>query len=169
MRAVILAGGRGTCLAPYTTVLPKPLMPIGDLPVLAILIRRLRAHGFCELTLSVDRLAGIVRAYCGDGSQWDLTIEYSQEPEPLGTAGPLSLLSCRDETLLVVNRDLMTDLDFREFTAYHHANSLTATVGIFERRFQLEFGIIQSSDGTLLDYIERPEHGYLARIMHKLL
>jgi NDP-mannose synthase len=162
MRAVILAGGRGARLTPYTTVLPKPLMPIGDLPVLEILIRRLRAHGIRQITLLVGYLAELMRAFCGDGSRWGVTIEYSYEKEPLGTAGPLRLLPDWREPLLVVNGDLLTDLDFTEFMKSHFRARVTATIGIYQRSVPLEFGIIEvSSAGHVSNYIEKPEHTYL--------
>lgn len=162
MRTVILAGGRGARLTPYTTVLPKPLMPIGDLPVLEILIRRLRAHGIRRITLLVGYLAELMRAFCGDGSRWGVSIEYSYEEEPLGTAGPLSLLPDWREPLLVVNGDLLTDLDFTEFTSCHFKTQAAATIGTYQRSVPLEFGIIEtSSTGHVSNYIEKPEHTYL--------
>lgn len=162
MRAVVLAGGRGTRLAPYTTVLPKPLMPVGDLSVLEILMRRLRAHGIRQITLAVGYLAELIRAYCRDGSQWELEIEYSFEEEPLGTAGPLSLLPRRGEPILVVNGDLLTDLDFTEFMRHHAASNVAATIGVYERRVRLELGIIESSatTGNVSSYIEKPEYTF---------
>lgn len=161
IRAVILAGGRGARLAPYTTVLPKPLMPIGDLPVLEILIRRLRGHGIRRITLSIGYLGELIRAFCGDGSRWDVTIEYSYEEEPLGTAGPLSILPKWGEPLLVVNGDLLTDLDFTEFLDSHLANGVEVTIGVYERRVQLEFGIIElSSTREVCNYIEKPQQTF---------
>jgi NDP-mannose synthase len=88
MKAVILAGGMGRRLAPYTTILPKPLMPIGDVPILEVIIRQLKRAGFCEITMAVGYLAELLMAYFGDGSKWDLKICYSREEQPLGTAGP---------------------------------------------------------------------------------
>ena len=103
MQAVILAGGRGTRLAPYTTVFPKPLMPIGDVPILEIEIRQLKKHGFTRIVLAVGHLAGLIEAYFGDGSKWGVEITYSREEGPLGTAGPLALVDDPDENFLVMN------------------------------------------------------------------
>ena len=111
--AVILAGGEGTRLRPYTTVLPKPLMPVGDYPIIENLIRQLRRHGVRELVIAVGYLASLIEAYCGDGSRWGVRIRYSHETERRGTAGPLTLISGFDAPIVVVNGDLLTDLDFR--------------------------------------------------------
>lgn len=161
VRAVVLAGGRGTRLEPYTTVLPKPLMPIGDVSVLEVLIRRFKVHGICQITLAVGYLAELIRAYCRDGSQWGVSIEYSLEEEPLGTAGPLALLPRWNETILVVNGDLVTDLDFTKFSEHHAASNAVATIGVCERRVQLPFGIIEfSSTGNVTGYKEKPEYTF---------
>ena len=112
MRAVILAGGQGSRLKPFTVVIPKPLVPIGEMPILELLIRQLKAQGFERMTLSVGYLASLIEAYCGDGSRWDIRIDYLHETEPLGTAGFLGLLDdLDDDRVLVVNGDTMTDLD----------------------------------------------------------
>ncbi len=111
MQAVILAGGKGKRLAPYTTILPKPLMPIDDMPILEIVLLQLKKHGFTKIVLAVGHLAGLIQAYCGDGSRWGLNITYSMEHEPLGTAGPLSLIDGLEENFLVMNGDLLTNID----------------------------------------------------------
>ena len=111
MRAVILAGGKGRRLLPYTAVFPKPLVPVGDRPILAIVIEQLRRAGFTRLTLAVGHLAGLIQAYFGDGSRFGIPIDYSIETTPMGTAGPLGLLGDLDDDFLVMNGDLLTDLD----------------------------------------------------------
>ena len=161
IRAVVLAGGRGTRLAPYTTVLPKPLMPLGDLTVLEILICRMRMYGINQITLAVGHLSELIRAYCRDGSQWGVQIEYSYERKPLGTAGPLGLLPRWGEPILVVNGDLLTDLDFTKFIHHHATSHAAVTVGVYERRVKLELGIIESSAiGEVVNYIEKPEYTF---------
>ena len=112
MRAVILAGGKGTRLAPYTTVLPKPLMPIGEMPILEIVMRQLAHYGIRNITLAVGYLAELLMAYCGDGSKFGVKLDYSREEQPLGTAGPISLISNLNETFLVMNGDLLTSIDY---------------------------------------------------------
>lgn len=161
MKAIVLAGGKGTRLAPYTTILPKPLMPIGDLSVLEILIRRLQAHGISAISLAVGYLSELIRAYCRDGSQWGVSITYSQEKEPLGTAGPLGLFPRDSEPVLVLNGDLLTDLNFSEFIQSHQRNGNVATIAVYERQVKLEFGILDyEADGRLKSYIEKPEYTY---------
>src|SRR5512147_2293813 len=110
MKAVILAGGKGTRLAPYTTILPKPLMPIGDMPILEIVIRQLVRHGFDDLTLAVGHLAELLMAYCGNGGKFGAKVDYSREENPLGTAGPIALVPNLNETFLVMNGDLLTTI-----------------------------------------------------------
>jgi NDP-mannose synthase len=162
MRTVILAGGRGTRLSPYTTVLPKPLMPIGDVAVLEILVRRLAAHDIRDITLAVGYLAELLRSFCRDGAQWGVRIDYSREDEPLGTAGPLALLPPSDEPVLVLNGDLLTDLDFTGFLSHHRAAGATATIGIYERAVRLGLGVVEvSSSGEVADYVEKPTFTYL--------
>ena len=117
-RATILAGGRGSRLAPYTTVLHKPLMPIGDRAILDVLVRQLASAGFTELTFAVGYLGHLIRAVFGDGSTLGVSIDYHDEPQPLGTAGPLAGMA-EDDTLLVLNGDLLTALDFRVFFDVH--------------------------------------------------
>src|SRR5687768_8631312 len=112
MKAIILAGGKGTRLAPYTTILPKPLMPIGDMPILEIVIRQLARHGIRDITLAVGYLAELLMAYCGDGEKFGVQIDYSREEEPLGTAGPITLVPNLNETFLVMNGDLLATLDY---------------------------------------------------------
>ena len=119
IKAVVLAGGKGTRLAPYTTVFPKPLMPVGDMPVLEIVIRQLRRAGIRDIALSVGYLASLLEAYFGQGSRWGVSIRYSQEETPLGTAGPLRLVMDLTDTFLVMNGDLLTTLDFAEMVRVH--------------------------------------------------
>ncbi len=114
-RAVILAGGLGTRLRPYTVVLPKPLMPIGEFPILEVIVRQLARAGFLRITLAVNHQAELVRAFFGDGSKWGVAIDYSLEDQPLGTMGPLKLIGDLPERFLVMNGDILTDLDFRAF------------------------------------------------------
>lgn len=161
MRAVILAGGRGTRLAPYTTVLPKPLMPVGDMPILELLIRRLEAAGVRRVTVAVGHLASLIRAYFGDGSQWGVELDYSVEQQPLGTAGPLGLVQGLDETFLVMNGDLLTDLDFTRMVDAHAHSGAAATVGTFSRDTKIELGVIDAADGLVIGYTEKPTFHFL--------
>ena len=161
MKAVILAGGTGTRLRPYTTVLPKPLMPIGDLPILEILVRQLKTAGCSEIVLAVGYLAALIQAYFGDGSRWGIPIRYSQETTPLGTAGPISLVDGLDDSFLVMNGDILTSLDFRELYRFHLDRGATATVCRCDRSIKLNLGIVKVGEhGRVSDYIEKPSLEY---------
>jgi len=162
VRAVILAGGKGTRLAPYTTVLPKPLMPVGDMPVLELLVRSLAMAGVTSITLAVGHLSSLIQAFFGDGASLGVDISYSLEREPLGTAGPLRLVDGLDETFLVMNGDLLTDLDFTALISSHRTSGAEATVGTYRRQLQLELGVVDVDDtGRLVRYTEKPVQHYL--------
>jgi NDP-sugar pyrophosphorylase family protein len=161
MRAVILAGGKGTRLAPYTTVLPKPLMPVGDMPILEIVIRQLAHHGFNDLTLAVGYLAELLIAYCGDGSKFDVKIDYSREEQPLGTAGPIALVPNLDESFLVMNGDLLTTVDYGAMLKYHRERGALATIACYQRDVKIDLGVIDvDSDNWVANYIEKPTYHY---------
>jgi len=161
MKAVILAGGRGTRLAPYTTILPKPLMPIGDKPILDIVIRQLRYYGFTDITLAVGYLAELLVAYFGDGDRFGVTIRYSREEQPLGTAGPIALVDGLDEPFLVMNGDVLTTLNFSELMAFHRSSGAIATIATYPRSVKIDLGVIEHNDrGFLTRYIEKPTHYY---------
>jgi NDP-mannose synthase len=161
MRAVILAGGRGSRLKPFTVVIPKPLVPIGDMPVLEILIRQLKAQGFDWITLSVGYLSTLIEAYCGDGSRWEVRLDYVREEEPLGTAGFLGLLDdLTDDRLLVVNGDTLTDLDMGQVYREHDSAD-AATICANRRSTTVEFGVLETDDaGRLHSYTEKPTLSY---------
>ncbi len=161
MKAVILAGGKGTRLAPYTKILPKPLMPIGEMPVLEVLIRQLKNQGVEELILTVGHLAEIMRAFFGDGSQFGTKIRYSYEDHPLGTAGPLAFVSGLDDTFLVLNGDVLTDLKFNDLIAFHKAQNAVATIAMHQRTIKVDLGVILCNGGSrVVGYIEKPDYEY---------
>lgn len=161
MRAVVLAGGKGTRLAPYTTVLPKPLMPIGDFPILEVLLRQMKRAGINHVVLTVGHLASLLRAYFGDGSQWDLDITYSQEQIPLGTAGPLSLVQGLDKTFLVTNGDVLTTLNIKKLITFHKDKGGIATIAAHRRQVKIDLGVIQcDSNDRVSGYIEKPTTDY---------
>lgn len=159
MRAVILAGGRGARLAPYTALLPKPLVPLGEMPVLEVLLRQLARAGVTRASLAVNHLASLIEAYFGDGRRFDLEVDYVIEDQPLGTAGPLAGIAGLDHPFLVINGDLLTDLDFRALWAAHVASGAVASIAIFQREIKLEFGVVEvGAAGEVLDYLEKPAH-----------
>ena len=129
-RAVVLAGGKGSRLRPYTVVLPKPLMPIGDYPILEVILRQLARNGFDRITLAVNHQAEIVRAFCGDGSKWGVGIDYSLETMPLSTIAPLKLLPDLPDNFLLMNGDVLTDLDMRRFYEEHVGQGRLFTIEI---------------------------------------
>jgi mannose-1-phosphate guanylyltransferase len=160
VKAIILAGGKGTRLRPYTSVLPKPLMPLGDVPVIELIIRQLAHFGFRDIILSVGYLAELLRAYCGDGERWNVRISYSHEDRPLSTIAPLMLV--RDqltETFLVMNGDVLSDLDFRAFEAFHRAKGGLATIATARREVTIDFGVIHTDpDGRIVNFLEKPRY-----------
>jgi NDP-mannose synthase len=162
VRAIILAGGKGVRLAPLTDVIPKPLVPIGGMPVLEIVIRQLKTCGFHRITLAVGYLADLIKAYFQDGSRWGVKLDYSYEAEPLGTAGPLGLIDGLNETFLVMNADILTNVDYNYLIRYHREQGGVATIGAFEREVQIDLGVIVSDGhGRIKDYLEKPIHRYL--------
>jgi NDP-sugar pyrophosphorylase family protein len=161
MRAVILAGGKGTRLAPYTTVLPKPLMPIGEMPILEIVIRQLERRGFNDLTLAVGYLAELLMAYCGDGSKFGVKLGYSREEQPLGTAGPIAAIPNLNDTFLVMNGDLLTTIDYGAMLKYHRERGALATIACYQRDVKIDLGVIDvDSDNWVSNYIEKPTYHY---------
>jgi NDP-sugar pyrophosphorylase family protein len=160
-RAIVLAGGKGTRLAPYTTVLPKPLMPIGDMPILEVLIRQLRKAGIGSITLAVGHLSSIMMAYFGNGAAFGVDIAYSHEDQPLGTAGPLALVDRPEETFMVMNGDLLTDLDFVAMAEAHERSGSVATIGLYRRDVKIDLGVVVTDEaGSVTEYIEKPVYSY---------
>lgn len=160
-RAVILAGGKGTRLRPYTVVLPKPLMPIGEYPILEVVIRQLAKHGFGHITLAVNHQAEIIKAFFGDGSRWNLRIDYSLEDRPLGTMGPLRLIQDLPSNFLVMNGDILTNLDFATFYVNHISDNDLFTISSYQRLHQIDYGVLATNAlGTLVGFKEKPEACY---------
>ena len=158
MKAVIQAGGRGTRLLPYTSVLPKPLMPIGAVPVLELLLKWLRRNGIKDVYVTTGYLGHLIRSVCGDGSQWDIRITYTQEPEPLGTVGPLSLIADKlDCPFLMLNGDVLTDLNLPAFIECHRSRGRMLTIATTRRLTKMEYGVIDDTDtGEVLRFREKP-------------
>lgn len=161
VRAVILAGGKGTRLKPLTAVFPKPLVPLGNKPILEILLRRLASSGLKDVTICTGYLAELIRAVCGDGSKFGLRIEYVSEEQPLGTAGPLSLIPDLTDPFIVMNGDLLTTLDFRSMLRFHDRQKADFTVGVFPREVKIDFGVIQfDARGEFDGYREKPKYNF---------
>ena len=159
--AVILAGGRGTRLRPYTVVLPKPLMPIGEFPILEVIIRQLNLNGFTNITLAVNHQADLIKAYFGDGSKWNLSINYSLEHQALGTMAPLKLIKNLPDNFLVMNGDVLTDLNFNDFYNNHTKNNSLFTISSYKRKQLIDYGVLKSNDQKrLIDFVEKPNTEY---------
>jgi NDP-sugar pyrophosphorylase family protein len=162
-RAIVLAGGEGTRLRPYTAVLPKPLMPIGDRPVLDIILRQLRRAGFTRVTIATGYLAELIEAFCGQGQAYGLEIDYYREREPLGTVGALALIDGLDDPFLVMNGDVLTDIDYGELLEDHVASGAAATIATTRREVEISLGVMRftgSDPDRVTDYIEKPHLGY---------
>jgi len=156
-RAVILAGGKGTRLKPYTISLPKPLVPVGESPILEIIIRQLSKYGFDHITITVNHMADIIKAFCGNGEKWNLKIDYSLEENPLSTMGPLTLIHDLPEDFLVLNGDILTDLDFSEFYNFHVNSHNNITVSSFIRKQNIDYGVLEVDEGNrLIGFKEKP-------------
>lgn len=162
MQALILAGGKGTRLRPYTTVLPKPLMPIGDMPILEIILRQLRAAGIDSVILAVGYMSQLFQAFFANGERYGMDIRYSFEETQLGTAGPIALaLDTLDDDFLVMNGDLLTTLDYAALLAGHKSSAAAATIALHRREVNIDFGVIEhDSDGLLTGYSEKPSFQY---------
>jgi NDP-sugar pyrophosphorylase family protein len=161
MKAIILAGGKGTRLAPYTKVIPKPLMPIGDMPILSVLLTQIQHAGIKEVVLTVGHMAGLLEAFYADGCQHGLNISYSYEDCPLGTAGPLALVEGLDDTFLVANGDVLTTLPLADLIAFHKANQAAATIAMHHRQVKIDLGVIDCDGGhRVKGYVEKPSFDY---------
>jgi len=159
--AIILAGGLGTRLKPYTVVLPKPLMPIGEFPILEVIIRQLSKHQFEKITLAVNHQAEIIKAFFGDGSKWNIQIDYSLEDKPLSTMGPLKCISDLPENFLIMNGDILTDLNYSDFFNQHVENDNLFTISAYQRKHKIDYGVLNVDKNSFLDgFEEKPASSY---------
>jgi NDP-sugar pyrophosphorylase family protein len=153
---VVLAGGTGTRLRPYTTVLPKPLMPVGEMPVLEILLRRLAAAGFVRINLAVGYLAELIEAYFRDGERFGVELVYWRETQPLGTAGPIAEMGLTEDRVLVMNGDLLTTLDFAPFMEGHVGSGAAASLAVRSREVPIDFGVVHVDGASVASFQEKP-------------
>ena len=160
-QVVILAGGEGRRLSPYSKILPKSLWPVGDMPIVEILIRQLSKAGIKEIIMAVGHQADLIRMVIGDGTQYGVKLIYSEEKKPLGTAAPLRMIRRLDNNFLVLNGDLLTNLPFRDFARQHLKNDEIATVAVYNRTVDVDFGVIEEENGQIEDYREKPVLKYL--------
>src|SRR5215218_4818857 len=166
MQAVLLAGGKGTRLRPFTHVFPKPLMPLGDadpMPIIEVVLRQLARFGFNDVTIITGYLTELIEAFCGDGRRFGTRLDYRRELSPLGTAGGLTLLERPDEPVLVINGDILTTLNFGEMFAFHTARHAAATIASYPREVRIDFGVLEFGDDdshVLTGYREKPEYSF---------
>lgn len=161
MHAIILAGGKGTRLLPFTKVFPKPLVPLGEKPILDTIIRQLKHYGFTRITLAVGHMAEIIQAYVQNGERYDIDIDYAYETHPLGTVGPLAQIPHLEDRFLVMNGDLITTIDYRDLIDFHQQQGGIATIGTCQKDLKVELGIIQDDGNlTIVDYIEKPVYKF---------
>jgi NDP-sugar pyrophosphorylase family protein len=160
-RAILLAGGKGTRLRPYTVVLPKPLMPIGEYPIVEVVVRQLAQSGFDRITMAVNHQAELIKAFFGNGSKWGVEIDYSVEDKPLGTMGPLRLIQDLPDHFLVMNGDILTDLDFDAFYHKHLSCGSLFTIASHRRRQAIDYGVLEKDTiGNLIGFQEKPTTDY---------
>lgn len=160
--AVVLAGGKGTRLQPLTHVLPKPLLPIDERPILDVVLTRLAEDGCARATLAVGYLGHLVELYCGRGERWSLELDYFYEETPLGTVGVLRRITVPDAPFIVMNGDVLSDLAFTDLLAAHRASGAELTIAGFRRTVREELGIIEADEqDVVVAYHEKPERDYL--------
>ena len=162
MRAIILAGGKGTRLKPYTTLIPKPLVPVGgEYSVLEMVILQLSRAGFRHITLAVNHLSDLIMAYFGVGGKWGVQIDYSFEEKPLSTIGPLTLIPDLPENFLVMNADVLCDLDYKEFFENHTKMKSLMTVAVCSRESIIDFGVLKYDENFhLTEFCEKPTYRF---------
>jgi NDP-sugar pyrophosphorylase family protein len=160
-RAIILAGGKGTRLKPYTLTMPKPLVPIGEKPILEIILKQLISNGFDHITLTVNHMADLIIDFFGDGSKWGIKIDYSLEKKALSTMGPLSLIKDLPDNFLIMNGDVLSDIDYTKLYEQHIRDGNIFTVSAYKRIQKIDYGVLEvGSDHYLKDFKEKPENEY---------
>lgn len=156
MRVILLAGGKGTRLYPYTVAIPKPLVPVGDLPIMEIIVSQLKRAGVSEITISIGHMGDIVRAFIGDGAKFGVKVSYVQESQPLGTVGPLKQLKDLPERFILMNGDSLTDLDYAQFFAAHADSGAEVLIASHRKKVPIDLGVLKCRDNLLIDYLEKP-------------
>ncbi len=162
MKGVVLAGGKGARLAPYTKILPKPLMPIGDMPILEVILRQMKIAGITDVVLTVGHLSELLHAFFNNGSRFGINITYSFEDKPLGTAGPIALIKGLDETFLVTNGDVLTTLDIKDLIQFHKSKNAITTIAAHRRQEKIDLGVIQfNGNSQVVGYTEKPTYDFM--------
>ncbi|QEH37363.1 D-glycero-alpha-D-manno-heptose 1-phosphate guanylyltransferase [Aquisphaera giovannonii] len=164
-KAILLAGGKGTRLRPYTHVLPKPLMPLGEeapMPIIEVVLRQLARHGFDDVTIITGYLTELIETFCGDGRKFGTRIRYRREVAPLGTAGGLTLIKRPTQPALVINGDILTTLNYGAMYEFHTSRGAAATIASYPREVKIDFGVLEFGDDphVLTGYREKPEYSF---------
>lgn len=163
--AMVIAGGLGTRLRPYTWTIPKPLMPLGEETILDIMLAQLRDAGFKRVTLSISQQVTLIRAYVEDGRRWNICVDCLVEDEPRGTLGPLQLLTDFSQAILVVNADVLTDMDLREFYDSHESSRYAVSIAATERELVSQYGVLELNGvGELRSFVEKPRVSQLVNM-----
>ncbi len=160
MQVLILAGGLGSRLKPFTTNFPKPLVPIDNIPILEIILKQLKYYGFKDVILAVNHMADLIMAFFQNGEKYGLNITYSVENTPLGTAGPISIARNLNENFLVMNGDVLTSLNFKKMYDFHIKNQSEITIATFNKEVKIDLGVIKTENNLLIDYIEKPTYKF---------
>ncbi len=161
MEAVVLAGGKGTRLQPYTNEIPKPLVPIGNTPIIEILLRTLKRSGVTKVHLAVNHLAHLIMAVLGDGHGLGLEICYVVEDRPLSTIGPLTLIDNLPEHFIVANGDILTDLKVADLLEAHRRSGALVTVATQKRTERIDFGVLEAdAENRVTGFREKPEYDF---------
>ena len=161
-QAIILAGGKGTRLKPFTKNIPKPLMPIGKFTILEIVIRQLKRYGFKHITITVNHQAKLIKAFFGNGKKFNVAIDYVSEKKPLGTMGPLQGVKNLPENFLVMNGDILTDLNFHKLFVNHKKNKNLFSISSYKRNELIDYGLLEiNKNNNLKKFIEKPRKIYL--------
>ncbi len=156
MRAVILGGGQATCPRPYSTMLPKPLMPVGQQSIIEIILKQLKHQGFDHITLALGPLAHLVQAVIGNGDKFDINVDYAIEAKPLGSGGPLGLIEDLYGAFLLMNGDILSDIDFHDVLRFHREQEAIATIVVHKRVHKIDHGLLRRAGYLLLSYQEKP-------------
>ena len=163
MEAIILAGGKGTRLKPYTTTIPKPLVPVGEHPILAIVLTQLKAAGVTKVTITINHMAELIKAFFGTGERFGLEIEYSLEDKPLGTVAPLKLIKDLPDYFLVMNGDLLTDINYAALYKAHVEAGTQLTIATYRRDAKIDLGVIDvdEQNNRVIGFREKPSYHFI--------
>lgn len=161
MQAVLVAGGKGKRLQPYTLTIPKPLIPIGNEPIMEVIIRQLLKCGFNKIHVCIGYMGELIQSYFGNGSKYNISITYSHETKPLGTVGPIALVDSLEDHFIVMNGDTLCDINYENFLNLHAKSGSPLTIATYAKKVKIELGVMEfDSDNKLKAYIEKPTLPY---------